>query len=96
MSLPTRGAAYTFHISLLNVNDTTQFLDSPTIEAGDVKVSKDGGAEVDVATLPTVANKQVTVSLSETEMEAGSVTVEFQDQTVPGEWLPVRCIIPTI
>ena len=96
MSLPTRGVAYTFYVSLMDAANTTQFLSTPTIEAGDVKVSKAGAAEANITTLPTVANKQVAVALSATEMDATSVTVEFLDQTAPAEWLPLRVIVPTI
>jgi hypothetical protein len=96
LSLPSRGVAYVFYVSLIDASDTTQFLAAPTIASGDVKVSKEGGAEANLSTLPVVANKQVAVSLSASEMDAASVTVEFKDQTSPEEWLPLRAIIPTI
>ena len=50
----------------------------PTLAAGDVKVSKDGGAFNNLTTLPTVtpaAGTSVRVSLSATEMQAARLAV---------------------
>ena len=62
-------------------------LTNPTLAAGDVKVSKDGGAYTNIATLPTTyptGSNTIIVSLSATEMEAEVVVVRFTDQTKGG------------
>ena len=53
MGLPKQGEEYIFEESLDDV-ETSDFLADPTIVAGDFQISKDGGAYVNLATLPTV------------------------------------------
>ena len=96
MSLPIKNAAYTFCIVLIDAANTTQFLVTPTVVAGDVKVSIDFGALNNITAVPTVVNGQVEVQLTAAEMNGDSITVQFEDQTVGPEWLPMRVIIPTI
>lgn len=65
------------------------FKSNPTLAAGDVKVSKDGGAFNNITSLPTVApaaDTSVQVVLSATEMSAKEIIVRFIDQTGPKEW----------
>jgi len=74
------------------------FLANPTINAGDVKVDKDGGGFVNLATLPTVvpaAGVRVSVSLSATEMTADIVTIAFISQTSPKPWADLVLVILT-
>lgn len=65
------------------------FMSNPTLAAGDVKISKDGGAFNNITSLPTVApaaDTSVQVVLSATEMSAKEIVVRFIDQTGPKEW----------
>lgn len=71
---------------------------APTIAAGDFKVSKDGGAFANLATLPTVApaaGTMVQISLSATEMNADNVVIQCIDQTATKEWADLIISIPT-
>lgn len=71
---------------------------NPTIASGDVKVSLDGGALTNLTNLPTVtpaSGKMVKVILTSSEMTADNVTVVFDDQTDPPEWLDVVINIQT-
>ena len=68
---------------------SVNFKANPTLAAGDVKISKDGGTYANLTTLPAVtpaSSRSVKVSLSATEMTASQVTVLFVDQTSPKEW----------
>lgn len=85
---PKRATEYIFYVALRDQADTKLFKSSPTLAAGDVKVSKDGGALANLATLPTVtpaAGVMVKVTLSTTEMTADNVTVVFSDAS-GAEW----------
>lgn len=72
---------------------------TPTIAAGDFKVSKDGGALANLNTLPSespAGSGLVTVLLSATEMTADMVTIRALDQTTPAEWADkTLCIVTT-
>ena len=62
---------------------------NPTLIAGDVKISKDGGAFVNLATLPTVSpagGAQVKITLSAAEASCKIAVIRFVDQTAPPEW----------
>jgi hypothetical protein len=95
VSLPFKNASYSFTICLIDAVNTSEFLVSPTVVSGDVKASSDYGVYSNLASIPIVVNGQVHVQLSASEMNADSVTVQFEDQDGP-EWLPMRVIIPTI
>ncbi len=86
---PVKAEDFAFDVCLEDYATPGLFKSSPTLAAGDVKVSKDGGAFANLNTLPAVspaASKLVGVVLSATEMTADKVTVVFSDQTVPPEW----------
>ena len=86
--MPKKNAAYTMYVSLVDQADTKLFKAAPTIAAGDFKVSKDGGALTNLATLPTVtpaASRLVKISLSATEMNADDVVVMCVD-AAGAEW----------
>ena len=86
---PANGAAFRFFISLPDQAVPGAVKSSPTIAAGDFKVSKDGGALANLTTLPSVApaaSVMVQIDLSGTEMTADNVTVVCIDQTTPKEW----------
>lgn len=85
---PVRGREFIFYVGLVSQIDTKTFQSSATLAAGDVKVSKDGGALANLTTLPAVtpaAGKLVKVTLSATETQADNVTVIFSD-AAGGEW----------
>lgn len=89
MPAPAKKAtAYTFFVGLVDQANTKLLKANPTLAAGDVKVSKDGGAFANLTTLPTVtpaAGAAVQVSLSSTEMNADNVVVLFSD-AAGAEW----------
>ncbi|GIV49886.1 MAG: hypothetical protein KatS3mg038_3170 [Candidatus Kapaibacterium sp.] len=88
LNIPVRGLAYTTAITLTNPS-TGGFAVNPPLVVGDVKVSKDFGAFVNIATLPTVAPTGgiiVKVALSSQEMDADVVILHFKDQDAPPAW----------
>lgn len=87
MALPDRGEAYDFYVTLID-EVTGGFRVSPTIAAGDFQISKDGGAYVNLATLPSVlpaGSVSVKISLSAAEMTADKVTILGVD-VAGAEW----------
>jgi len=93
-TIPVKGTAYSFIVSLADQTNPLVFKSSPTLAAGDVKVDKDGAGLVNLASLPTASGKLVTVSLSAAEMNADEVTVIFSD-AAGGEWCDyIICLRP--
>ena len=73
------------------------FQNNPTLAAGDVKVSIDGGALANLATLPVVTpagSDWVKVSLSSTEMNGDNIMVQFKD-AAGNEWCDDGFVIQT-
>lgn len=93
---PVKATAFTFYVALVSQADTDVFKTSATLAAGDVKVSKDGGAFSNVATLPTEIGTSGVLScpLSATEMNADVVTVKFSD-AAGAEWQDALVVIYT-
>lgn len=92
-----RGVAFRTWVSLVAQAARPGFKSSATLAAGDVKVSKDGGALANLTTLPVVtpaASVLVQVDLSAAEMTADIVTVVFQD-AAGAEWDDLLLVIPT-
>lgn len=86
---PKKNQAFQFHIGLRDMEAAGRLRSSPTLAAGDFKISKDDGALANLATLPTVspaASKVVKIALSATEMDADNVTILWSDQTEPPDW----------
>lgn len=86
---PKKNQAFVTYITLRDATDNLSMKSSPTIAAGDFKISKDGGAFANLATLPTVtpaASVSVKIDLSATEMNADQVLITWIDQTSPKEW----------
>jgi hypothetical protein len=86
---PKRAEDFEFTICLEDWNNPGLFKSSATLAAGDFKISKDGGATANLATLPVVepaAGPIVKIVLSATEMTADKVTIVWADQTSPAEW----------
>jgi len=98
MSSPVKGVAFQFSVSLADTSDSASFLASPTIVAGDFKISKDGGAFVNLSALPVVnpgSSVNVQINLNATEMNADEVVVIGVDQTTNKEWDDIRMDVPT-
>ncbi|KKN88758.1 hypothetical protein LCGC14_0246490 [marine sediment metagenome] len=88
MALPQKGVAYDFYVTLVSFADPSVFQTNPTLATGDFKISKDGGAFNNLATLPVVTpsgGKAVKVSLSATEMIVAKVFVLWID-VAGNEW----------
>jgi len=95
---PKKNEDFQIRISLEDYATGGDFKSSPTIAAGDFKVSIDGGALTDLATLPTVspaASILVLLTLSASEMNGDVITVVAIDQTSPKEWADFVLSIPT-
>lgn len=98
MPTPKKGVAYSFDTTLVNASARPSFKASPTLAAGDVKISKDEGALTNLTTLPTVSpagGANVYVPLSATEMTADRISIFFTDQTLPKEWDDVHIFLDT-
>lgn len=94
---PKRGAEHIFYVGLVSKADAKLLKGSATLAAGDVQVSKDGGAFANLTTLPAVTpagGKAIKVTLSATEMTADNVTVVFSD-VAGDEWCDLIVNIPT-
>lgn len=86
-AIPKNGAAYIFYGSLVSQANTKLFQSAPTLAAGDFKVSIDGGAFANLATLPTntPGTFSVKFSLSGTEMTGDNILVVASD-VAGAEW----------
>lgn len=85
---PKRATAYKFYVGLTDQANTKLLKANPTLAAGDVKVSKDGGAFANLTTLPSAnpaSGAAIMVDLSATEMTADNVVVKFTD-AAGAEW----------
>ena len=88
MSLPLQGVAYDFYTALSDALTPDAFRANPTIAAGDFQISIDGGAYVNLATLPVVdpaSSVTVKISLSAAEMTGEKISVLAID-AAGGEW----------
>lgn len=84
---PKKNAEYIFYMGLTS-RSTGQFQANPTLAAGDVLVSTDGGALGNLTTLPAVtpaASKMVKVTVSAAEMNGDNITIVFSD-AAGAEW----------
>lgn len=94
---PKKNTAFVFYVSLVSQSDTKTMQTNPTLAAGDVKVSIDGGALANLTTLPTVTptgSAMVKVSLSAAEMNGDNITVVFKD-AAGAEWADLTVNIQT-
>jgi len=83
-----RGEAFVFDVTLIDSGSRPDFKSSPTLAAGDFKITKDEGALANLGTLPTVtpaAGTNVKISVSPTEMQAERVKVIAID-AAGAEW----------
>lgn len=92
-----KNTAFIMYLGLPSQANVAVFQANPTLATGDVKVSIDGGALANVATLPTVtpaSGKMVKLSLSSSEMNGDNITVVFSD-AAGAEWYDTIVGIPT-
>jgi hypothetical protein len=85
---PKRATAHKFYVALVDQSNTKLLKANPTLAAGDVRVSKDGGAFANITTLPSASpasGRALMVDLSATEMTADNVVVQFVD-AAGAEW----------
>jgi len=95
---PVKNQDFEIHIALEAYHNPGNFQSSPTIDAGDFQISKDGGSFANLATLPVVepaSSHIVLLALSATEMNADSVVIRAIDQTAQKEWADFVLSIPT-
>ena len=96
---PTKNTAWTCNITLEDFINPGLLKTNPTIAAGDFKISIDGGAFANLATLPTVSpasSAGVLIELSSSEMNGDRILVKWEDQTSPPEWCSDSlCILTT-
>jgi len=86
---PKKNQAFVTYITVRDAADNLSFKGSPTIAAGDFKITKDGGAFANLTNLPSVTpagSVSVQISLTSTEMNADQILITWIDQTSPKEW----------
>jgi len=66
-----------------------------TFVAGDVKISKDGGAETNTTNLPTDEGSGYRLILTATELQAARIRITIIDQTGTKVWLDINIMIET-
>jgi hypothetical protein len=92
------ASGYIFYVSLVSQASTKVFQSTPTIAAGDFKVSIDGGSLTNLGTLPTVtpaASKMVKITLSQAEINGDNITVVCSD-AAGAEWCDLTINIQTV
>lgn len=75
---PIKGRSYTFYEALVDQTNTKLLKVAPSISAGDFKISLDGGAFANLATLPVVTptgTQGVKFVLSAAEMTADNIMI---------------------
>ncbi len=85
---PLKNAAFTFETELQSQSDTRALQVNPTLAVGDVKVSIDGGAFNNIATLPAATpagGRKVTGTLTLDEMNGDRIAIQFVD-VAGAEW----------
>lgn len=93
-----KNTAYVFNMGLPSVASSNNFQASPTLAAGDFKVSIDGGSLNNLTNLPTVtpaAGKIVNFSLTSSEMNGDNIIIVCSDVS-GAEWKDVIVNIPTV
>ena len=61
-------------------------ISNPIIAAGDVQISKDGGAYTNIINMPQVSGSIITVILTSFETTCSSLNIKFSDQTSLKQW----------
>lgn len=92
-----KNTAFVTYVSLPDLANAGLMKSNPTLASGDFKVSIDGGALSNLATLPSVtpaSSKMVKISLSSSEMNGDNITVVCSDAS-GAEWGDLVFNIPT-
>lgn len=95
---PKKNTAFKYYTALKSAATPGAFQTNPTIATGDFKVSIDGGALNNLATLPTVTpagGQAVEVNLSTSEMNGDCITVLAHD-AAGSEWVDQFAIFHTV
>ncbi len=95
---PKRATEYIFYVSLEDQAAAGLFKVNPTLAAGDIQISKDGGAFNNLSALPAVTpagGRSVKVVLSVAEMTADNVAVVFSD-AAGAEWFDKEVNLQTV
>lgn len=94
---PKKNVAFEFYVFLTSQADIKLFQVNPTLAAGDVKVSIDGGAFANLTTLPDVnpsGGRAVRVQMSQSEMNGDNIIIQFSD-AAGAEWCDLGIVINT-
>ena len=93
---PKKNTAYECYVALVSQANTKIVQISPTMAAGDVKVSTDNGTSSNITTLPVIGTntRVLKVNLSAAEMNGDNVTVIFSD-AAGAEWCDLVLNIQT-
>jgi hypothetical protein len=95
---PKKNEDFLIRIALRDASDPRSFKGTPTIAAGDFKVTTDAGGLGDLATIPAVspaATVLVLLTLSAAEMNGDVISVVGIDQTNPKEWNDFALVLVT-
>ena len=88
MAGPVKNSAYSFYCALTSQADTDIFKANPTLAAGDVTVSIDGGSATNIGTLPQAspaAGAVLKCDLTASEMNGDVISIKFTD-AAGAEW----------
>lgn len=94
---PQKNVEYIFYVGLVSQVNTKLLQNNPTLAAGDVLVSTDGGATSNLDTLPAVtpaSSDIVKVTVSTTEMNGDNIIIVFSD-VAGSEWCDLIVNIQT-
>ena len=85
---PLINTEYIFYITLEDFANAGTIKANPTLAAGDIVTSLDGGAfgNVDAQSVSPASGKAVKITLSAAQMNGSNVVVIASDQTSPKEW----------
>src|SRR5256885_1397158 len=94
---PKKNIALKFYVGLVDQSNTKLLKANPTIASGDFKVSTDGGAFANLATLPSAnpaSGRAIMIDLSTSEMNGDNVVVQCVD-AAGAEWCDLFVNIQT-
>lgn len=96
-SPPLKNTAWTFECVLFDASEPTLIKTGPTLAAGDVQVSKDGGAFANITDLPVQIGSTgvLKVTLTATEMNADRVAIKLHD-AAGDEWVDLLVTFSTV
>lgn len=95
---PVKNVAYRFFWGLVSQANTNLLQVNPTLAAGDVKVSVDGGAFNNITTLPVVTpagSTAIQVDLSADETNGDNIQIQWID-AAGSEWCSILINLQTV